>query len=150
MKKSILFTALLSIAALSCSKKEFSLEPTVASTNEVLGRWKLTRYEDLATGEELTQPDVKKFGEMTITFKADNTAGGRINCNGRGFLYSISEGKMSLTKGITTEIGCDESWANNFYKVFENPDNSPHISVNGANLTLISANLKRKVTMEKQ
>jgi heat shock protein HslJ len=150
MKLSISLIAFLSIVVLSCSKKEFGLEPTVVSTNEVLGKWKLTRYEDLATGEDLTQPDVQKFGVMTMTFKADNTAGGRINCNGRSFLYSISEGKMSLTKGITTEIGCDESWANNFYKVFENPDNLPHISLNGAVLTLISSNLKRKVTMEKQ
>jgi META domain len=149
MKLPISLIAFLSIAVLSCSKKEFALEPTVVSANEVLGKWKLTRYEDLATCEDLTQPDVKKYGEMTMTFKADSTARGLINCNGRSFLYSISEGKMSLTKDATTDVGCDESWANNFYKVFEKPDNSPHISVNGTVLTLVSANLKRKITMHK-
>jgi heat shock protein HslJ len=149
MKKSLLLIALLSMTILSCSKKEFTVEPTVVSINEVLGKWKLVRYEDLATCEDLTQPDAKKYGEMTMTFKADSTARGLINCNGRLFLYLISEGKMSLSKQATTDVGCDESWANNFYKVFESPDNSPHISVNGTVLTLVSENLKRKVTMNK-
>jgi heat shock protein HslJ len=150
MKLPISLIAFLSIVVLSCSKKEFALEPTVVSTNEVLGKWKLTRYEDLATGEDLTQPDVKIYGEMTMTFKADSTALVRINCNNHFGSFSIQDGKLNLKKGGATLVGCDESWARNFYKVFENPDNLPHISLNGAVLTLISSNLKRKVTMEKQ
>jgi heat shock protein HslJ len=130
MKKLRLLIVFLSIAFLSCSKKEFKLESTVVSTNEVLGKWKLVRYEDLETGEDLTQPDVKIYGEMTITFKADSTASGRINCNSFFNTFSIQDGKLSVKNGGQTLVGCDESWALNFYKVFEKPDNSPHISVN--------------------
>ena len=56
---------------------------------------------------------------------------------------------MTLTKGITTDVGCNETWAENFYKVFENPTNAPHVHVNGTVLTLTSADFKRKVTMNK-
>jgi heat shock protein HslJ len=149
VKKTFLLIALLSMTILSCSKKEFTVEPTVVSISEVLGKWKLVRYEDLTTGEDQTQPEVKIYGEMTMTFKADSTAIGRINCNSHFNTFSIQGGKLILKGGGATLVGCDESWAENFFKVLRNPDNSPNISVNGAVLTLVSANLKRKVTMNK-
>ncbi len=148
MRKLLLFLTLLVVTATAC-KKAFSVEPANVSVNGVLGTWKLTRYQDLTTKEEATQPDIKKFGEMTITFRADGTASGRINCNDRAFDFTIQNSQMTLVKGITTKVGCDETWPENFYKVFENPTNMPHIRVDGTILTLTSADLKRKVTMNK-
>lgn len=149
MKKLLLLLAILSITAMAC-QKDFSVEPANVSVNDLVGRWKLARYQDLATKEDATQPDIKKFGEMTITFRSDETAGGRINCNSREFDFTIQNSQMTLTKGGTTKVGCDETWAENFYKVFENPTNTPHIRVNGTVLTLTSTDFKRKVTMDKQ
>ena len=148
MKKLLLFLTLLVVTTTAC-KKEFSVEPANVTVNDVLGTWKLTRYQDLATKEEATQPDIKKFGEMTITFRADGTASGRINCNDRAFDFTIQNSQMTLVKGGTTKVYCDETWANNFYKVFENPTNAPRVRVSGTVLTLISADFKRKVTMNK-
>jgi heat shock protein HslJ len=146
MKKGLFFCLFLGITLISC-RNAFEVEPSTVSVDALLGSWKMVRYQDLETNVDVNQPSDPLLGELRMNFNADGTAGGRINCNSMGFEYSLQTNRITLISGFTTNINCDESWVDHFFKVYENPTNAPFVSVNGLTLTLTSENRKRKVTM---
>ncbi len=148
MKKLIFYCFFLGMIGVSC-RNEFEVEPSNTSLEQLLGRWKLTRYQDLNTQEDIGQPSDPLLGEMWIHFNEDGTAGSKLNCNGGGCNYSLNGNRITLSPTIMTQVGCNSDWVDLFFKVFENPDNAPFVTVNGLTLTLISENQKRKVTMMK-
>jgi heat shock protein HslJ len=148
MKKVIFYCLFLVMIGASC-RNSFEVEPSNFSVQQLLGTWKMTRYQDLTTQEDIGQPTDPHLGEMRIHFNADGTAGTKLNCNSGGCNYSLEGNRITLSPTLMTQIGCNPAWCDLFFKVFENPNNAPFVTVNGLTLTLISENQKRKVTMTK-
>ncbi len=146
----IMFCALfVGLMLLSC-RKEFDVTPSNLTTNDIVGEWKITRYEDLDTKEDANPANHLMFGELFVTFSPTSASFGNASCGTQSFEYSLAGGHIRLTQNFIAINSCmDTGDSFHFYKVFRKPDNNPFINRNAATLTMISDNRKRKITMTK-
>ncbi len=150
MKKLVLYAMLFAYCLIACKKETtFTADANVTSVSQLMGTWQMTRYQDLETKEDMSQPDVNIFGTFKLTFSSDSTAQGRTPYNSLYLSYRINVNKLMVINAATSLVGCNETWTDKFYNIFKNPSNSPYLTVNENTLTLVSENLKRKVTMTK-
>jgi heat shock protein HslJ len=120
-----------------------------ATLQDLLGTWQMVYYEDVETQEQVSRPTNPPLGKVQITFKADSTASGMLNCNVIGFPYLISSHHIIIKNISTTLANCGDTWTELFCKFFSNPHHSFSTIRSGNSLIFVYQNQKRKVIFDK-